>query len=94
MQTHQLEFTCYEVTEPDGGGIESNHVAYFSSETVAKQYAEQAGKSWPKNVKKRYVQHKYIILDRVEEVEILKVENLRSSALAKLTPDERKALGL
>jgi ribosomal protein L14E/L6E/L27E len=51
-------------------------------------------KGWPKDIRQKNITHKYIILDSVEEVEELKNENLRKSALSKLSPDEIKALGL
>ena len=96
MNIHEIQFTCYEVTQPDGVGSCIEHIAYFSSQSVALDYAEAEEKktSWPKDVRERRISHKYIILDTIEELRDLETEKLKSSALAKLTPLEIKALGL
>jgi hypothetical protein len=67
MKTYEINVSCYEVTEPDGGGINSNHIAYFSSASVARQYVDMTNKGWPKDIRQKNITHKYIILDSVSE---------------------------
>lgn len=94
MQTYSINFDCYEVTEPDGGGIQSNHVAFFSSKKEAEEFVKNCDASWPKYVRQKTITHNYIVLDRVEEFTFLKQEQLKQRALAKLTKEEIEALGL
>ena len=94
MKTYSIEFECFEVTEPDGGGMKDLHIVYFSSESEAKKYVQKHNTDWPKNIKRKEISHHYIVLDTVEEKEQHDVEMMKLHALAKLTPDEIKALGL
>jgi hypothetical protein len=95
MKIYEIEkFKCYEVSEPDGGGYHHVHIAYFSTKSVAEEYIKSSDKGWPKDVREKCIFHRYIVLDSVEEMDTVRVENLRKSALSKLTPDEIRALGL
>lgn len=94
MKTYDLNFTCFEVTEPDGGGMQSNHVAYFSSRTEAEQFVKNSDRGWPKYIREKTINHNYIVLDRTEEFDQLKRENLKQRALSKLSKEEISALGL
>lgn len=94
MKTYDLNFTCFEVTEPDGGGMQSNHVAYFSSRTEAEQFVKNSDRGWPKYIREKTINHNYIVLDRAEEFGQLKRENLKQCALSKLSKEEISALGL
>ena len=88
MKTYYIE--AWEVVCPDGGGMSEVHVAYFSSEMVATQYA--ASKSWPHHVN----QYKKLVtvFDTIGEFDEHSQDKLRKSALAKLSPQERAALGV
>lgn len=91
-----IEIDCWEVTEPDGGGVRSNHVAYFSSYASAKAYINgrmSRGDNWidrePKNFKKTF-----IILENENEAEEMKKQKAIASAKAKLTKEELRLLGI
>ena len=94
MNTHTINFTCFEVTEPDGGGMKSNHVAYFSSRTEAEQFIKNSDRGWPKYVNEKTITHNYIVLDCVDEFNFVTQERLKQRALSKLTKEEISALGL
>lgn len=86
----QFEMDCYEVTEADGGGMHSNHVAYVSNITLANELVDKS-KGW----RSSYPYKKVItIFDTMEEIEANSKANLRKSGLAKLTAAEREALGV
>ena len=86
----QFEMDCYEITESDGGGMHSNHVAFVSNKTLADELVSKS-KGW------RF-SHPYkkviTIFDTMEEIEANSKANLRKSGLAKLTAAEREALGV
>lgn len=94
MKTYEINFTCFEVTEPDGGGINSNHIAYFSSRYEAEKYVKIVGNGWPKNIREKTVSHRYTVLDTVEEKSNYDMELVKQQALRKLTQKEKQALGL
>lgn len=88
------EIDCWEVTAPDGGGVYDEHCAYFSSKSVAEEYAQaqQAKSNWPRSVQP--FKRSYTVLDSIEECEELTRQNVRNRALKKLTAQEREELGL
>ena len=86
----QYEIDCYEVTESDGGGMFSNHLAYVSSQALADQLVAKS-KGWRSASKYTKL---ITIFDTMEEIEANSKSNLRKSALAKLTMLEKEALGL
>lgn len=86
----QYEVDCWEVTEADGGGMHSNHVAYVSTKELAEQM-EAKSKGWRSISKYTKL---ITIFDTMEEIEANSKANLRKSALAKLTNLEKEALGL
>ena len=86
----QFEMDCYEVTETDGGGMRSNHVAFVSSLTLANDMVAKS-KGWRSHSKYTKL---ITIFDTLEEIESNSKEALRKSALAKLTNLEIQALGL
>lgn len=86
----QFIMDCFEVTEADGGGMHSNHVAYVSSKEVANQLVEKS-KGWRSASPYKKV---ITVFDTMEELEANSKSNLRKSALAKLTAAEKEALGL
>ena len=94
MKTYSVKFTAWEVLQPDGAGINDEHLAYFSTSAEAEKYKEQFKDHWPRRVRKVTINKSWIVCDDVEEVDQLKLENKRATALAKLTEDERKLLGL
>ena len=86
----QFEMDCFEITEADGGGMHSNHVAYVSSQSLADQLVAKS-KGW----RHCSVYRKVItIFDTMEEIEANSKANLRKSGLAKLSAAEREALGV
>jgi len=86
----QFEIDCYEVTESDGGGMHSNHIAYVSNKELADKLVSKS-KGW-RNMSK-YTKL-ITIFDTMEEVEANSKANLRKSALAKLSNLEKEALGI
>ncbi len=86
----QFEIDCYEVTEVDGGGMHSSHVAYVANKTLADELVNK-NKGW-----RNHSTYKKLItiFDTMEEVEANSKANLRKSALAKLSIAEKIALGL
>lgn len=86
----QYEIDCYEVTESDGGGMHSNHVAYVSNKELADKMVAKS-KNWRSSNKYTKL---ITIFDTMEEVEANSKANLRKSALAKLSSLEKEALGL
>lgn len=94
MKIYEIDFDCFEVTEPDGGGIKSNHIAYFTSNSVAEEFVKKTDKGWPKDIKESKIKQRFVVLESLEDYDNLKQDSLRQSALSKLTPEEIKALGL
>ncbi len=86
----QFEMDCYEITEADGGGMHSNHVCYVSNITLATQLVEKS-KHWRSSSPYKKL---ITIFDTMEEIEANSKENLRKSAIAKLSRAEQEALGL
>lgn len=80
----------YEVSYDDGFSRSGSHVcARFLTLSAAEEYA--------KLDRFRYVnkmRRKIMVFDTVEEVEIQKRDDIRQSALNKLTIEERLALGV
>lgn len=89
MRIYEIE--CFELTQPDGGGMREEHIAYVSTEEVAKKWVSEK-KGWPRNY------HSYskliVVFDSLKEMEEQSDENVRVEALAKLTAREKKVLGL
>jgi hypothetical protein len=86
----QFVIDCYEVSESDGGGMHSNHVAFVSSKTLADHLvAVGHGRRSAQPYKKVIT-----VFDTLDEIEENSKANLRKSALAKLTVAEQQALGL
>lgn len=86
----QFEIDCYEVTESDGGGMHSNHVAFVGSKALADEMVAKS-KGWRSHNKYKKL---ITIFDTMEEIDANSKSNLRKSALAKLTNLEKEALGL
>jgi acid phosphatase family membrane protein YuiD len=86
----QFEMDCYEVTEADGGGMHSNHVAFVSTLALATELVNKS-KGWRTSHPYKKV---ITIFDTMEEIEANSKANLRKSGLAKLTAAEREALGV
>lgn len=86
----QFEMDCYEVRESDSGGMHETHVCYVSNPTLAQQLVDKS-KGW-----RSYREYKKLItiFDTIEELDANSKENLRKSAIAKLSRAEREALGL
>lgn len=86
----QFEMDCYEVSESDGGGMHSNHVAYVSTAELADELVKKS-QGW-RSV--RPYTKVITIFDTMEEIEANSKANLRKTGLAKLTAAEKQALGL
>lgn len=86
----QFVMDCFEVTEADGGGMHSNHVAYVSNKELADQLVDKSAGWRSVNPYKKVI----TVFDTMEEIEANSKANLRKSALAKLTAAEREALGV
>lgn len=94
MKTYEINFTCFEVTEPVAGGMQSNHIAYFSSKNEAEKYVKISSNGWPKDIREKTVSQRYTVLDTVEEKSNYDMEIVKQQALGKLTQKEKQALGL
>lgn len=86
----QYEIDCYEVSETDGGGMHSNHIAYVSNKTLADELVAKS-KGWRSHSKYKKL---ITVFDTMEEINANSKANLRNSALSKLTNLEKEALGL
>ncbi len=96
MKKYSVCFTAWEVTQPDYGGIKNEHLAYFSTESEASKYKTIKEKQikWPCNIHRIVVDKSWIVCDTVEDLEQLSLEKRKEAALAKLTEEERKLLGV
>ena len=95
MKEYSVKFTAWEVFEP-GGFVDfgDEHFAYFSSEVEANKFkAKNIGK-WPKHVRKVEIDKRWVVCDTIEEINQMDLLNKKAEALAKLTEEERKLLGL
>ena len=79
----------FEVVEADGGGMGENHVAYFSNERAATQLSAQS----PGWMRVRPFKQTIVVCESFGEYVIQKNEEVKAKALAKLTAEERAALG-
>jgi hypothetical protein len=81
---------CWEVYE--SYDRDSTHVAYFATESLANQFisGHKNKNYFGKNRNRRNI----VIFESLEEVVEYSKENLRKSALAKLTDLEKEALGI
>jgi hypothetical protein len=80
----------YELLEADGAGVHENRVAIMLYESDAKLWASQSN-GW-RSYKPFHAEIKvFESLDELHEGQLAKV---REKALAKLTKEEREALGL
>ena len=85
---YKVEIDCYEVSESYDRN--SSVVAYVSTIALAKELV---------TVKKdfrssREFRKTFLIFESMEDVETYSRENLKKTGLAKLTSEERQALGL
>ena len=77
---------CWDIQAWDGGD-RHNHKYYVATEEAAKEWKFR-------NKHDIYFAQEFVILDDLAEVEEYKLHQTRQRALAKLTPEEKKALGL
>lgn len=71
----QINETWYEVQQPDGGGIDNEVLARFSTESEANKYKDSLGKGWPRYV--RVKSYSIVIYDSCEELLESKSEKKR-----------------
>lgn len=90
MKTYEIE--CYEVTEPDGGGMHSVHLCYTSTKAVADEIIKSLGTGWPRTTTK-YTKL-ITVVESLEEYQANTKAALLRSAASKLTAEERALLGL
>lgn len=84
----KYEIDCFEVKE--SFDRDSNHIAYTTTQKLAEQIAYKQ-----KNYRSVSAFKKtFIIYESMQDVEDYSLANLRKTGLAKLTSEERKALGL
>lgn len=88
MIEHEID--CYLVYESYDRDV--THVAYFTTEFMAKEYIS-------KHANKNYLgcksfKRSYRICESIEEYQQLASKTKRAAALAKLTDEEKKLLGL
>jgi len=83
--------TGWELTQPDGGGMGNDVIGIVRDEAVAKEWVAKAG-SWPRDY--REFRKEFLVAHSLDALENIKIEQRKAAALAKLTPGERKLLGL
>jgi len=83
----QFDMDCYEVWDTDG--YTHNHVAFVSTESLAKELVNGNGYMGYSRYQKSIT-----IYESIQEYKEAKEQALRAQALAKLTAAERAALGL
>jgi len=83
--------TGWELTQPDGGGRDTQVMGIVRDEAVAKEWVAKAG-SWPRGYRPFY--REFLIAHSLEALDNINIEKRKAAALAKLTPGERKLLGL
>lgn len=86
----RFEMDCIEVTEADGGGMSSNHIAYVSTQALADILVSRS-KGWRSSSPYKKV---ITVYETIEEVDNNTKAALIRSAKAKLSPAELQALGL
>lgn len=84
-----INVDCFALELSDGDGIGSTVEGYASHEDVAREWAKSK-KGWGSY---RKYSKKYVIMDSMDEINLIKKEKIIERALAKLTPEERFALG-
>lgn len=83
-----IEIDCFEVVE--SYDRESKHIAYTSTKELAQELVSKS-----KNYRSMIAIKKiFVIFETSEDVTTYSKENLRKSGLAKLSVEERLALGL
>ena len=87
MKIYELEFTAYELTEDDGGGMRSYPRGYTTSLEVAQKW-----KSPYRSYSQKTVKHRYVVSESLADEEQIKFDNLVQSAKNKLTKEELAAL--
>lgn len=94
MKEYNINFSAWLVYS-SGDGVTEEIECYCSSESLAAQIISSKGESAPW-YRKRYVtiKHNYTVVESTKELADLHVENVRKSALKKLTDEERQVLGL
>jgi hypothetical protein len=90
MKTYEIE--CWELTQPSGDGMRSEHLCYASTEQVANDIAKSIGKGWPKHAE-RYTKV-FSIMESVDDYKANTRAALLKSAAEKLTPAERALFGI
>lgn len=80
----------FEVLSADGDGRGETHMAYFADENSAKQLVAQS----PGWIRMRPYSKTIVVYETFGEYVNAQVEALRAKALAKLTKEEREALGV
>lgn len=92
MKSYSVKFNAWEVLETDGFGVGEDHLAYFSTKREADKFASQFKSH--RRVREVTIDKCWVVCDTVEELEEMAVLNKKAAALAKLTEEERKLLGL
>ena len=95
MKEYTIKFTAWEVLEPGGfTDFGDDHITYFSSSSEANKFKAKRKGNWPRYVRKVEIDRRLVVYDTVEELGDLELLNKKAAALAKLTEEERKLLGL
>lgn len=76
--------------EADGGGIQDVHVAVVATESAAKKWVSRS-KSY-----RRYRPYKtcFVVHASINSLDALELDKRKQAALAKLSAEDRKILGL
>lgn len=93
MKTYNINFTAYQVTEPDYGGMQSKHVAYFNEYSDAQKCVD-ASPAWPRTIKTICISNTWKVYESFEEFDPKVKAERKAEILAKLTQEEQELLGL
>ncbi len=90
MKTFKL--ICFEITTPDGGGMYNEHVAFVATKEMAEVICKQKPGDWPMNYSEKSFNIK--VFENLTEMKSEKLKEKKEAALAKLSDEEKKLLGL
>ena len=91
MKIYELEFTAYELTEADDGGMRDGMRDYVRGYTHSLEVAEKWKGPYTSYMQKT-VKHRYVVSENPSDVEKIRLDNLVQSAKSKLSKEELEAL--
>lgn len=87
-----IEVDCFEITQPDGGGVRDEHICFASTKRVAESIVKHLGPGWPQDIRK--FNKAFTVVESFEEYLDHTMSTKRANAAAKLTKEDRATLGI